>query len=84
MLLSGQQKPLASTYIMSEDKLTKKQTKELEELTKDIVRDAKKVRLDYEKNPSEFSGSVIQVHEDSPFLATKEERLLKIKKNDSE
>ena len=45
---------------MSENKLTK---------------EAKKVVEDYVKNPSEMSGSLTQVHENSPYLATKKERL---------
>ncbi len=32
--------------------LTKEQQKELDKLTEDMVEEAKKVRLDYEKNPS--------------------------------
>mgnify|MGYP003142364922 CR=1 FL=1 len=58
--------------------LTKEQKKELDELTQDMVQEAKKVRLDYEKNPSNMSGSVHFVHENSPFLKEKQERLIKI------
>ena len=50
--------------------------KELEQLMKEMTEEAKKVRADYEKNPSNASGSVIQIHQDSPFLATREERLI--------
>jgi len=53
---------------MSKDLLTKKQKKELEQLMEDIIFDAKEVRLDYEGNPSEMSGSVVSIHENSPFL----------------
>ena len=63
---------------MAKDKLTKKQEKELQELTDKIIQDAKKVRLDYKENPSEMSGSVHHVHENSPFLKEKHERLVKI------
>ena len=45
---------------------------EIEELAKIVVKD-------YEENPSEMSGSITQVHENSPYLATKEERLIKKK-----
>ena len=58
--------------------MTKKQTKELEELTKEMVRLGKEVAEEYEKNPSETSGSITQIHMDSPYLLEKEERLVKI------
>ena len=61
---------------MKTDKLTKKQIKELEKLTKDMVGEAKKVVKDYKENPSEISGSVIMVHENSPYLKEKNERLI--------
>ena len=60
------------------DELTKKQKEELQKLTDEIIQDAKKVRLDYKENPSEMSGSITQVHENSPFLKEKHERLVKI------
>ena len=65
---------------MAKNKLTKKQKEELQKLTDDIIQDAKKVRLDYKENPSEMSGSVHHIHENSPFLKEKHERLLKIGK----
>ena len=52
------------------DKVLKTLVSEIEELAKIVVED-------YEKNPSEMSGSVTQVHENSPYLATREERLIK-------
>jgi len=61
---------------MTKDKLSKKQQKELQKLTDEITQEAKNVRLDYKKNPSEISGSIIQIHENSPYIATKEERLV--------
>ena len=52
-----------------EMKLTEKEKKELNQAWKEIMDDAKKVVDDYVKNPSEMdSGSVITIHEDSPFL----------------
>ena len=63
--------------------LSKKQKKDLEKLIEEMTEEAKLVIDDYKENPSELSGSIIQVHEDSPYLATKEERLLNNKKNDS-
>ena len=49
-------------------KLTKEQQDELQTLIDSINEEAKKVVEDYSKNPSEISGSVIKIHEDSPFL----------------
>ena len=63
--------------------LTEKQKEEFQRLINEIMKLSSEVVEDYKKNPSELSGSIIQIHEDSPFLATKEERLLTNKKNDS-
>ena len=60
---------------MKEDKLTREQHKELKQLQKEMIEDAKKVVKDYKDNPSDMSGSVTQIHENSPYLATREERL---------
>ena len=48
--------------------LTKKQKKELEILSAEIEAEAIQMKMDYEENPSESSGSVTIVHEDSPAL----------------
>jgi len=47
--------------------------KKYAELKKKIFEEATNVRIDYEKNPpsSEESGSVVVVHENSPFLDKK-------------
>ena len=50
--------------------LTKEQREELQSLIDEIAEEAKEVRLDYEKNESEMSGSIIHVHENSPYLDT--------------
>ena len=50
------------------DKLTKKQKKELQILTDEILNLSTEVTEDYEINPSEISGSVVQINENSPFL----------------
>ena len=42
--------------------------KELEKLKKEILDEAKKVVENYVDNPSEISGSVVNIHENSPFL----------------
>ena len=55
--------------------MNKKQKKELKKLIFEITEEAKNVVDDYKKNPSEMSGSVIEIHENSPYVATREERL---------
>ncbi len=61
---------------MKDKILTKSQQKELKKLISEIMDEAKNVVDDYKKNPSEMSGSVTQVHENSPYIATREERLI--------
>ena len=56
-----------------DDKVLRTIIEEMEQLAKDVVKD-------YKDAPSEMSGSITQVHESSPFLATREERLLKTEK----
>ena len=56
---------------MSDD-LTKEQKEELEKLQKEIVDEAKKVVEDYVDNPSEISGSTVNIHQNSPCLDTDE------------
>ena len=53
------------------NKLTKKEQQELEKLIKEITEEAKSVVKDYKDNPSEISGSVTQVHSNSPELDEK-------------
>ena len=52
---------------MSDD-LTKKQKEKLQKLTDEMMDSATVVFEDYQSNPSEMSGSTIQIHETSPFL----------------
>ena len=47
--------------------------KELEELKKEIMEEAKKVVDNYVENPSEESGSTINIHQNSPFLDSDED-----------
>tara|TARA_B100000900_G_scaffold331269_1_gene291945 strand:- start:245 stop:496 length:252 start_codon:yes stop_codon:yes gene_type:complete len=47
--------------------------KELERLKKEILEEAKKVVDNYVENPSEISGSVVNIHENSPFLDVDED-----------
>ena len=55
-------------------KLTKEQKEwmELEKLTAELEAEAIQMRVDYEENPSEMSGSVVVVHENSEFLDEEE------------
>ena len=47
--------------------------KELERLKKEILEEAKKVVKDYVDNPSDISGSTINIHQNSPYLDTDED-----------
>ena len=44
--------------------------KELEQLKKEIIDEAKKVVENYVDNPTDISGSTVNIHENSPFLDT--------------
>ena len=57
---------------MSDD-LTKEQREELEKLKKEILDEAKKVVDDYVDNPTDISGSVVNIHQNSPFLDTNDD-----------
>ena len=48
--------------------LTKEQQKELKLISAEIEAEAIRMRIDYEDNPSEESGSVVVVHQESEFL----------------
>jgi len=50
------------------NELTEEQQKELEILSAEIEAEAIQMKLDYEKNPTEESGSVVVVHEDAEIL----------------
>ena len=54
-------------------KLTKKEKEELEKLQKEIIDEAKKVVEDYVDNPTDISGSVVSIHQNSPYLDTKKD-----------
>ena len=51
-----------------EEDLTKEEQEELEQLKEEIMEEAKKVVDNYVDNPSDISGSVVSIHENSPFL----------------
>ena len=42
--------------------------KQLEQLKKEILDEAKKVVENYVDNPSDISGSLVNIHQNSPFL----------------
>ena len=56
---------------MSDD-LTKEQREELEKLQNEIIDEAKKVVEEYADNPSDISGSVVNIHQNSPYLDSDE------------
>ena len=58
-----------------EDKLTPEQEKELTILAAEIEAEAIQMKIDYDKNPSEESGSVVYVNEQSTLLEDEDERL---------
>ena len=58
-----------------EDKLTPEQEKELVLLSAEIEAEAIRMRIDYEKNPSEESGSVVYIHQESSLLEDEDEEL---------
>jgi len=59
------------TEDLSTEHLSKEQQEELNKIIEQITNDAKSVVEDYVKNPSEASGSMVIVHENSPFLKDK-------------
>ena len=54
-----------------EVRITKEEEKELQKIIDEINEEAKSVVEDYANNPSEISGSVVQVNEGSPYLEDK-------------
>mgnify|MGYP003629224375 CR=1 FL=1 len=54
------------------NELTEEQRKELEILSAEIEAEAIQMKLDYEKNPSEESGSIVVVHENADILNEEE------------
>ena len=53
---------------MNKDKLTKKQKEELQKLIDEMIELSSELVEDYELNPSEISGSVVEINENSPYL----------------
>jgi len=52
--------------------LSPSQEKELEMLATEIEAEAIQMKIDYEENPSEDSGSVVVIHQESEFLDEEE------------
>ena len=50
------------------NKLTKEEQEELDKLIAELTEEAKKVVEDYAKNPTDMSGSMVMIHENSPLL----------------
>ena len=57
------------------DKLTPEQEKELIMLAAEIEAEAIAMKVDYDKNPSEESGSIVFVNEQSTLLDNEDEEL---------
>ena len=58
-----------------QDKLTPEQEKELTKIAAEIEAEAIQMKIDYEKNPSEESGSVVYIHQESSLLDNEDEKL---------
>ena len=58
-----------------EDKLTPEQEKELIKLSAEIEAQAIAMKVDYNENPSEESGSVVYIHQESSLLEDEDEKL---------
>ena len=52
--------------------LSPSQEKELEILATEIEAEAIQMKLDYEQNPSEESGSLVYIHQNAKFLDEEE------------
>ena len=60
------------------DKLTPEQEKELTKIAAEIEAEAIQMKIDYNKNPSEESGSVVYIHQESSLLENEDEKLSSI------
>lgn len=56
--------------------LTEEQIKELQKIVAELEAEAIQFKIDYDKNPTNMdSGSVIEIHQDSPLLENENEKL---------
>ena len=61
---------------MAKEYLSRQQKIELSKIAVEVAEEARSVVLDYEETPSNLeSGSVIEVHIDSPLLKDEKEKL---------
>ena len=56
-------------------KLTSEQKKELTKIAAEIEAEAIQMKIDYDINPSEESGSVVYIHQESSLLENEDEKL---------
>ena len=63
------------------DILTAEQKKELDNLAEVIQTEADIVKQDYEENPSNESGSIVVIHQESPLLKDTKEKLADVAYN---
>ena len=57
------------------DELTSEQKKELTRIAAEIEAEAIQMKIDYDINPSEESGSVVYIHQESSLLENEDEKL---------
>ena len=57
------------------NELTPEQKKELTKIAAEIEAEAIQMKIDYDINPSEESGSVVYIHQDSSLLENEDEKL---------
>ena len=57
------------------DELTPEQKKELTRIAAEIEAEAIQMKIDYDINPSEESGSVVYIHQESSLLENEDEKL---------
>ena len=57
------------------NELTPEQKKELTKIAAEIEAEAIQMKIDYDINPSEESGSVVYIHQDSSLLTNDDEKL---------
>jgi len=55
--------------------LTPEQKKELTRIAAEIEAEAIQMKIDYDINPSEESGSVVYIHQESSLLENEDEKL---------
>jgi hypothetical protein len=59
---------MSDKHLRAEKDLMGKAKVELASIVDEMTKLARKVKKDFKDNPTEDSGSIIQVHEESPYL----------------